>query len=118
MNGYNNESKAFFEPKASGISTIQQLRIEKLANNMKINVIEGNSPSDSKLTRVLSASPTVEAGRVFLLENAYWIRDFIDECAIFPNGAFDDQVDVLSAIINEEMSEPEVEIQDSYGLDI
>lgn len=98
LNGYTGSSKCYFEPKATGISVIQTLK-----QDTGLNIIEGNSPSDAKETRITSASPVIEAGRISLLEFSPWIADFIDECAVFPNGKNDDQVDVLSAIINEEM---------------
>jgi phage terminase large subunit-like protein len=28
--------------------------------------------------------------------NAPWVNDFIEECAAFPNGAHDDQVDAMT----------------------
>lgn len=102
-NGYSVSSRAFFEPKASGISTVQQLRVETLPNGDKINIIEGKSPSDSKETRVSAASAKVQAGMVFLLADQPWIESFIDECTAFPFGDKDDCVDAMAAIINEEL---------------
>ena len=29
-------------------------------------------------------------------EYAPWVNDFIEECAVFPNGAHDDQVDAMT----------------------
>lgn len=102
-NKYDNRSRCYFEPKASGLSIIQQLKNEFLSNSQHINIIEGEAPVDSKITRVSSASSTIEAGRVFLLSGSSWSNEFISECSVFPNGRHDDAVDVLSAIINEEL---------------
>jgi predicted phage terminase large subunit-like protein len=43
-------------------------------------------------------APLVEAGNVYLPHPDYmpWVKDFIEECAAFPNGAHDDQVDAMT----------------------
>jgi predicted phage terminase large subunit-like protein len=38
----------------------------------------------------------VSSGNVYLPEGAPYLDDFIEECAAFPNGANDDQVDSMS----------------------
>jgi Phage-related terminase len=38
----------------------------------------------------------IEAGEVFVPENADWIDLFVREMAQFPDGAHDDQVDALT----------------------
>ena len=44
------------------------------------------------------AGPLIEAGNIFLPHPLYaaWVNDFIEECAAFPNGAHDDQVDAMT----------------------
>lgn len=62
------------------------------------------TPEGSKEARAHAVSYLVEAGNVYLpnMEMASWIMDFIEECAIFPNGAHDDhgahddQVDAMT----------------------
>jgi len=88
-NGYTNSSKIFIEPKASGKSIVQQLK-----RNTGLNVIEDKPPTQDKVSRFNSVSAIIEAGRVNLLDGRY-IDSFLDECAAFPNGNHDDQVDVL-----------------------
>ena len=44
----------------------------------------------------MSIQPVVEAGDVLLPEGAAWVDDFVHELSVFPNGAYDDQVDALS----------------------
>lgn len=100
QNGYSSSSRCIFEPKATGISVIQTLK-----NDTNLNVIEGDSPKDSKETRVSSASPSIESGKVLLLEYSSWIDDFVTEAGMFPNAEHDDMLDVLTAIINEELRE-------------
>ena len=78
------------EEKASGISLIQALR-----GSTRLPVVA--VPAErSKLARTTSISGIVEARRVFLPEGAGWVSDFLYECAAFPNGPHDDQVDALT----------------------
>ncbi|MFI2663264.1 phage terminase large subunit [Micromonospora carbonacea] len=49
-----------------------------------------------KLTRALPASAWCSNGRVWLPAGAWWVKSWVDECAAFPNGAHDDQVDTLA----------------------
>jgi predicted phage terminase large subunit-like protein len=91
-NGYSMSSRILIEPKASGKSTVQSFK------NTAYNVIELPSPTDSKLVRVNNITPFVEAGKCFLLEGN-WNEAFVGECAAFPNGSHDDQVDCLTAAI-------------------
>jgi predicted phage terminase large subunit-like protein len=50
------------------------------------------------MARAAAVSPLIEAGNVYLLHPQYapWVDDFIEECAAFPNGAHDDQVDAMT----------------------
>ena len=41
----------------------------------------------------------IESGRVYLPEGKDFILDFVEECAIFPNGKNDDQVDAMTQAI-------------------
>jgi predicted phage terminase large subunit-like protein len=81
------------EDKASGQSLIQDLR-----SQTRLPVI-ALRPEADKLTRMSTASPAIEAGRVFLPETADWLDDYEAEMAIFPNGAHDDQVDITSQFL-------------------
>ena len=46
----------------------------------------------------ITLGPLSEAGNVYLPHPDYapWVGDFIEECAAFPNGAHDDQVDAMT----------------------
>ncbi len=103
--GYTGSSECVFEPKATGISIVQELETMKLSNGRKINVIEDEPPKDSKLTRATAASPVMESGRVFLLEGASWVDSFLTECTSFPNGKFTDQVDTLTGVIKRRLQD-------------
>jgi len=79
------------EDKANGPAVIAMLQRE-------ISGLIAVNPEGGKLVRAQAISPLVEAGNVFLPDPsiAPWIHDFIEECAAFPNGANDDQVDAMT----------------------
>lgn len=68
----NKGNRLFIEGKANGKSVIQQLK-----SSTKF-IIEELTPRDSKLVRLEAISPTVEAGKVFILEGV-WNDTLIDE---------------------------------------
>ncbi len=86
--------QVWIEDKASGISLIQELE-----RNTRIPIKKITAEKD-KIEYVNAASPIIESGRVFLPLGAGWINDFIDECEDFPNGEFDDQVDIMAKFLN------------------
>jgi predicted phage terminase large subunit-like protein len=79
------------EDKANGSAVIQMLSRE-IPGILPVN------PEGGKVARASAASPLIEAGNVYLPhpQIAPWVNDFIEECATFPNGAHDDQVDAMS----------------------
>jgi len=55
------------------------------------------NPKGSKAARLRSVSGAIEAGNVYLPENAQWVPAYVDELASFGvGGAYDDQVDMTS----------------------
>lgn len=94
-NGYNSKSRIYIEPKASGLSVIQQLKRET-----GLNVIADTPPKDSKLVRLTAISPILEAGRVLVPASGSWVREFIEEVAAFPNAKHDDRTDTLIGAVN------------------
>ena len=98
--GYTQASSIRIEPKANGLSVIDQLR-----EVSRLNVVATPSPSDSKETRLNAASPSVEGGRVVLVEGA-WNEDFIDEVCGFPAKPHDEYVDVLCYACNYHLDNP------------
>jgi predicted phage terminase large subunit-like protein len=83
--------KLYIEPKGSGVSIFQALKEQTL-----LNVIKLPAPTDSKITRVHSISPTIEAGRVILIDDSQlWVQNFIMECITFPRAKNDDMIDCL-----------------------
>ena len=82
------------EDKANGSAVIQMLSRE-LPGILPVN------PEGGKVARAAAISPLIEAGNVYLPHPDYfpWVNDFIEECAAFPNGAHDDQVDAMTQIL-------------------
>lgn len=64
-----------------------------------IPVIPFEPGSERKEGRADLATPHVEAGRVWLPDDAAWAHDWIEEHALFPNGPHDDWVDNTSMAI-------------------
>jgi predicted phage terminase large subunit-like protein len=79
------------EDKANGSAVIAMLQHE-------IEGLIAVNPEGGKESRVHAVTPQLEAGNVYLPEVtlAPWIGSFIDECAAFPHGAYDDQVDAMT----------------------
>ena len=88
------ESK-LVEDKANGPAVIQSLRHE-------IPGLVAVVPDGGKVARAQAVSPQVESGNVYLPHPAIapWVEAFVEECATFPNGRHDDQVDQISQALN------------------
>lgn len=79
------------EEKANGAAVISYLR----------GVVGGLvawNPTESKEARAHACAPVVEAGDIELPSFATFTEAFVHECAVFPNGAHDDQVDNFTQI--------------------
>lgn len=55
--------------------------------------------SGDKLTRATPLASQINAGAVQMLKGG-WNQQFIDECRLFPNGKYDDQVDGAARAFN------------------
>lgn len=82
------------EDKANGPAIIATLKSE-------VTGLIPVEPQGSKQARAAAVSPQIEAGNVYLPDPSHepkvpWVHDFIEECAAFPNGAHDDQVDAMT----------------------
>jgi len=100
QHGYTSRSSIRIEPKANGISVVDQLK-----DTSGLNVVRTPSPKDSKETRLYAASPTVESGRVILVDGA-WNEAFEDEICGFPAKPHDEYVDILGYAIDYHVSSP------------
>ncbi len=94
MNGYDARSTLRIEPKANGLSVIQQLKAQT-----NLNVVSTPTPKDSKEVRLHTSSPTIEAGHVCLVAGA-WNDEFLTEVCGFPAMAHDEYVDLLNYAID------------------
>jgi predicted phage terminase large subunit-like protein len=85
----------YVEDKANGSAIISALKRE-------LPGIIPVEPQGGKEARASAVTPEIEAGNIFLPcpEEAPWVNDFILECAAFPNGAYDDQVDAMSQALS------------------
>jgi predicted phage terminase large subunit-like protein len=94
-------SAKYVEDKANGTAVINQL-------SRTVPGLIPVEPDGSKTARALAVSPFVEAGNVWLPtpEIAPWVDDLIEECAGFPLGTHDDQVDALSQALNRLLLNP------------
>lgn len=81
--------RVLIEDKANGPAVLDSLK-------HKIPGLIAISPEGSKESRVHAVSPQIEAGNIWLPENAPWLHDYLVEWDQFPNGANDDQVDATS----------------------
>lgn len=106
-NGYTSSSTVRVEPKASGLSVIQQLK-----SFTRLNITETPTPTESKEVRLRANSSIVECGRVILVEGN-WNEEFIDEVCGFPAKKHDEYVDLLNYAIDYFEKETQ-----SYILDI
>jgi len=83
------------EDKANGPAVIQELKHD-VAGLIEVQ------PEGGKIARAHAVSPIVEAGNVYLPHPAIkgWVKDLIEETAIFPHGRHDDQVDAMTQALN------------------
>lgn len=86
---YPHISETLIEDKANGPAVMAMLK-RKVEGLIPVN------PMGGKESRVNSISYLAEAGNVYLPKFAGFTADFIEECAAFPSGAHDDQVDTFS----------------------
>ncbi len=65
---------------------------EPALHNYRLDIVK---PEGDKYTRATPIASRVNAGKVFMVKGV-WNRALLDEMAVFPMGANDDQVDTLS----------------------
>lgn len=82
------------EKASSGIQLGQQLWHDGLKD-----IVQALLPDGDKIGRMAAQSPKLEQGQVRLPVKAIWRDAFLSECAAFPNGKHDDQVDCLSQLL-------------------
>ena len=78
------------EAKATGTTLQQELR--RMGIPVTMYSPGGRRAGQDKVSRANSVAPILESGMVWATEDT-WAQDLIEECAAFPNGDNDDQVD-------------------------
>jgi predicted phage terminase large subunit-like protein len=88
---YPDASAKLVEDKANGSAVIDLL-------NREIPGLIPIEPEGGKTVRAVAIAPYVQSGNVFLPDSsiAPWIHDYMEEFALFPNGANDDQCDATT----------------------
>ncbi len=89
-------STLIIEDKASGQQLLQALRAESPRG---VPMPIGITPEQDKYSRAAGVSSMIEAGQLFLPEEALWLADFLKELLAFPNSRFDDQVDAIAQLL-------------------
>jgi predicted phage terminase large subunit-like protein len=90
VNDYQSNSIIYVEPKASGLSVVQQIRS---TTNLNIVSVESEMVRDDKLTRANAVSPIIQAGKVKLVKGA-WNDKYLAQVTMFPNSKHDEFVDI------------------------
>jgi predicted phage terminase large subunit-like protein len=90
------QSMAYIEPKANGISIVQQLQ-----NTTNINIVADKAPTESKYARAVAITGMLEAGRVLLNPQVNW-EDWLFELSQFDGSerTSDEAVDTLVMACN------------------
>ena len=94
--GLDSKSRAYIEPKASGQSLKQLLKKE---TNLNTVLIDSYLVNEGKFARLYAAEPSIEGGRVVLL-NGRWNDMFVSEICAFPKAAHDEFVDLIGYAVN------------------
>ncbi|HVL65740.1 MAG TPA: phage terminase large subunit [Vicinamibacterales bacterium] len=91
------------EDKANGPAVIEVLRQE-------ISGIVDVDPQGGKVARAFAAQPTLKGGNVYLpnpidgrtgkvMPERAWVQRFVANCAVFPKGRHDDDVDAFTQLV-------------------
>lgn len=81
------------EDTASGQVIAQELE----RYNIKVKRIR---PKEDKVSRFIRTLSLFESNRIFLLKNALWNIEFMEELLQFPHGKYNDQIDSISQFLN------------------
>lgn len=93
--------KILVEDKAAGDEMRRRLIAAMSEGNMPMITLEvikiGMAGKEERLDACL---PAIANSMVSLLDGAPWLEEFVDECALFPVGQYEDRVDSLSQCMN------------------
>jgi predicted phage terminase large subunit-like protein len=88
---YWNPDNVLIEAKATGTPLQQELR--KIGIPVTMYSAGGRRTGLDKISRANAVAPLLESGMIWYPEDIEWAQEMVEECAAFPNGAHDDQVD-------------------------
>ena len=79
------------EAKATGTPLQQEMR--KMGIPVTMYSPGGRRTGQDKVSRANAVAPMLESGMIWYPEGEEWAQELVEECAAFPNGSHDDQVD-------------------------
>ena len=79
------------EAKATGTPLQQEFR--KMGIPVTMYSPGGRRTGQDKISRANAVAPLLESGMIWYPEGLDWAEELVEECAAFPNGSHDDQVD-------------------------
>ena len=88
---YWNPDVVLIEAKATGTPLQQEFR--KMGIPVMTYAPGGRKTGTDKISRANAVAPLLESGMIWYPENQEWAQELVEECAAFPVGAHDDQVD-------------------------
>ena len=88
---YWNPDNVLIEAKATGTPLQHEMR--KMGIPVTMYSPGGRRTGQDKVSRANAVAPILESGMVWYPEDEEFAQDLVEECAAFPNGNHDDQVD-------------------------
>ena len=88
---YWNPDNVLIEAKATGLPLHHEFR--KMGIPVTLFSPGGRKQNQDKLSRANAVAPLLESGMIWYPEEEIWADELVEECAAFPHGAHDDQVD-------------------------
>ena len=88
---YWNPDNVLIEAKATGTPLQQELR--RIGIPVTMYSPGGRRTGQDKVSRANAVAPLLESGMIWYPEGEEWAEELVEECASFPSGSNDDQVD-------------------------
>lgn len=108
---YWNPDNVLIEAKATGTPLQQELR--RVGIPVTMFSPGGRRSGQDKISRANAIAPILESGMVWASEDD-WAQELIEECAAFPNGSHDDQVDSMTMALARFRMGNFISLQDDY----
>jgi len=108
---YWNPDNVLIEAKATGTPLQQELR--RVGIPVTMYSPGGRRAGTDKISRANAVAPLLESGMVWASEDE-WAQELIEECASFPNGSHDDQVDSTTMALMRFRQGNFISLQDDY----